>query len=112
MPFAPKQIFSFCSSFIYWTDWGDTAAIEKISMDGDADTRVKLVTEGIVWPNGLTLDLAQRKLYWIDAKLKRVEVIDLDGKNRKMVRNKGALRSSLFIYLKHVISCHLDDVMY
>lgn len=63
--------------------------IERISMDGNLETREKLVKTGIVWPNGLTLDLAQRKMYWIDAKLKRVEVADLHGNNRRVIKDEG-----------------------
>lgn len=58
-------------------------------MDGDVDTRIKLVHTDIQWPNGLTLDLAQRKMYWIDAKLRRVEVADLLGNNRKVIKDQG-----------------------
>ena len=75
---------------MYWTDWGKSPGIERISMDGDVNTRIKLISEDIKWPNGLTLDLAQRKMYWIDAKLRRVEVSDLLGNNRKIIKNNGA----------------------
>jgi len=77
--------------FIYWSDWGESAGIEKISMDGNPETRQKIVSSDIVWPNGLTLDLAQGKVYWIDAKLKRVEVVDMDGSNRQIIRSRGII---------------------
>lgn len=38
---------------MYWTDWGNEAKIEKCGLNG-AD-RVALVTDNIVWPNGITL---------------------------------------------------------
>ena len=56
------QFTFFFSGFVYWTDWGSEASIERISMDGMKDTRRKLVTTDIRWPNGLSLDLSQTKV--------------------------------------------------
>ena len=68
-------------------------------MDGDVSTRKKIVTENIKWPNGLTLDLVQRKLYWIDAKLRRLEVADFEGNNRKLLVDSG-MSYTLYIMLR------------
>lgn len=38
---------------MYWTDRGEAAKIEKCGLNG-AD-RFALVTDNIVWPNGITL---------------------------------------------------------
>ena len=53
-------------SYIYWTDWGPNAKIERAAMNGE--NRTKLVTIwGLRKPNGLTIDHVYNKLYWADA---------------------------------------------
>ena len=44
-------------------------------MDGNPDTKRKLVTPGIGWPNGITIDYQTDYLYWADAKEKKIEKI-------------------------------------
>lgn len=54
---------------MFWTDWGESPKIEKAGMDGNEETRSVIVEDNIHWPNGLTLDYEDQKLYWADAKL-------------------------------------------
>lgn len=70
-------------SRMYWTDWGMNTKIEKSNLDGT--DRIVLVNTLIGWPNGLAIDRIQRKLYWADAKLDRIEYINLDGSGRKVL---------------------------
>ena len=51
-------------------------------MDGNPDTRVNLVDIDIQWPNGLTLDYQNKRLFWVDAKLLTISAINWDGTDR------------------------------
>ena len=69
--------------WLYWSDWADTAKIEKASMDGE--NRTVIHDTDLEMPNGLTLDLAQQILYWIDARLDQIESSNVDGTNRRVI---------------------------
>lgn len=65
---------------MFWTDWGTPPKIEQAEMDGSV--RRAIVTEGLGWPNGLTYDQATNHLFWADAKLDKIEKLDLNGGER------------------------------
>ncbi|KAI2564504.1 LRP6 isoform 1, partial [Pan troglodytes] len=73
---------------MYWTDWGEVPKIERAGMDGSS--RFIIINSEIYWPNGLTLDYEEQKLYWADAKLNFIHKSNLDGTNRQAVV-KGSL---------------------
>ena len=62
---------------MFWCDWGAIPRIERAGMDGS--TRRIIVKDEVRWPNGLTIDLALDKLYWVDAKLHTIGSSNLDG---------------------------------
>lgn len=80
---------TFLLSKIYWTDWGNTPRIEYANMDGS--NRRVIADTHLFWPNGLTIDYAGRRMYWVDAKHHVIERADLDGRNRKAVISHGKL---------------------
>lgn len=53
--------------YMYWTDWGTNAKIERATLGGNF--RTEIVNSSLVWPNGLTLDYEEQRLYWADASL-------------------------------------------
>lgn len=65
---------------MYWTDWGEVPKIERAGMDGT--NRSMIIDSEIYWPNGLTLDYGQQKLYWADAKHSFIHRCNLDGSSR------------------------------
>jgi len=68
---------------MFWTDWGRVPKIERANMDG-TDRRT-IVSENILWPNGLTLDLENNRLFWVDAKLHVIFSSDFEGQNRQVL---------------------------
>ncbi|CAG9855512.1 unnamed protein product [Phyllotreta striolata] len=69
--------------WLFWTDWGKEPKIERAGMDGSH--RQSIVTFDVIWPNGLTLDLVKRKVYWVDAKLNSISSCDYNGRNRRLI---------------------------
>lgn len=65
-----------------------SARIESCSMSGEGRRIVFMVSEveGAGWPNGLTLDYALRRIYWIDAKSDSIHTALYDGSDHRQVR--------------------------
>lgn len=72
------------SRSLFWSDWGENPRIERISLDGTG--RTAIVTTKIFWPNGLTLDTANKHVYFADSKLDYIDFCNYDGTGRRQVR--------------------------
>ncbi len=48
----------------------------------DGTNRSVIVEEKITWPNGLTLDFVNDRIYWADAREDYIAFASLDGSNR------------------------------
>ncbi|XP_039602497.1 low-density lipoprotein receptor-related protein 1-like isoform X2 [Polypterus senegalus] len=68
---------------VFFTDYGQIPKVERCDMNGQ--NRTKLVDSKIVFPHGITLDLVNRFVYWADAYLDYIEVVDYEGKNRHTI---------------------------
>ena len=72
--------------YMYWTELATNAAsIKRASMDGSS--RQILVSSMLSLPNGLTLDHETQTLYFIDAYLNRLERVNTNGGNRKLLKS-------------------------
>lgn len=58
----------------------------------DGSNRRIIADKDLFWPNGLTIDYAGHRMYWVDAKHHVIERADLDGQNRKAVISQGEIR--------------------
>ncbi|XP_078282958.1 sortilin-related receptor isoform X2 [Rhinoraja longicauda] len=67
---------------MFWTDWGkDAVGIYRSEMDASHATR--LISDGIRWPNGITVDGSW--IYWTEAYVDRIERADLNGGQRSVL---------------------------
>jgi hypothetical protein len=58
-PHALMTMSLFCLRYLFWTDWGHIAKIERANLDGSE--RKVLINTDLGWPNGLTLDYDTRR---------------------------------------------------
>lgn len=72
-----------CYRYLYWSDWGEHPNIERSALDGSQ--RRVLVKTDLGFPNGLTIDYRERRLYWTDALKDKIETSDLDGQHRMVL---------------------------
>lgn len=88
--------------WMYWTDWEEDpkeskrGRIERAWMDGSNRT-VFLSSKTVLWPNGLSLDIPQGVLYWVDAYYDRIEMVYLNSSERKVSTRSAALHITLFL---------------
>lgn len=85
----PRDDLSGFRRWMYWTDWEEDpkeskrGRIERAWMDG-SNRNVFLSSKTVLWPNGLSLDIQQGVLYWVDAYYDRIEMVYLNSSERKV----------------------------
>jgi len=67
---------------MFWTDWGEEPKIERAGMDGSG--RRILASQNMYWPNGITLDYKEEKIYWVEANFHFIHRMNLDGSSRSV----------------------------
>src|SRR5437870_5774064 len=91
------------SRFLFWTDWGDNPRVERINLDGA--NRTVIVTTKIFWPNGITLDIPTRHVYFADSKLDYIDFTDYNGNNRRQI-----LAGSHYLLHPHSLTIFEDTI--
>ncbi|XP_016414141.1 low-density lipoprotein receptor-related protein 2-like [Sinocyclocheilus rhinocerous] len=89
-----------CRGYMYWTDWGTNAKIERATLGGNF--RTEIVNTSLVWPNGLTLDYDDQRLYWADASLQKIERCSLTGANREVIVSTAIYPFAMTVYGQHI----------
>lgn len=74
------------ASKMYWTDLG-IKKIQRVNLSG-AELE-DLVTQGLIVPRGLALDVSRGKMYWTDGVAVKIQRANLDGKGVEDVVTTG-----------------------
>jgi len=62
--------------YLYWTDNGQVPKIERAHLDGS--NRKIIISNGIVRPLGITIDIKTHDVYWVDTRVDAIQVILFD----------------------------------
>lgn len=74
--------------WMFWSDWNEKSPkIERSNLDGSE--REIILHTNLGWPNGVTLDLENLKVYWCDAKTDKIEYANMDGTDRRELINEN-----------------------
>lgn len=70
--------------YLFWTEWDlglnhTKSSISRANMDGTGVQRI--VHLDVAWPNGLVIDYATDRIFWIDAKLDAIDSTNLGKAN-------------------------------
>lgn len=87
---------------LFWSDWDKSdPRIERCSMAGEYRLTIIQVDKLVGgWPNGLTLDYAQKRIYYIDAHSDSVHTTNYDGNDHHLViRDQVKLNEINFYFI-------------
>lgn len=90
--------------WLFWSDWGENPRIERVGMDGTL--RETIISNKIYWPNGLTLDIATKRVYFADSKLDFIDFCYYNGTGRQQV-----LAGSHYLLHPHSLTL-FEDTLY
>ncbi len=93
------------SSFLFFTDTGGSNKLQKPKIERsfmDGTGRIVLVSEKLLEPVGITLDLVKRQVFWLDKKYDHIESCDYSGLKRHVIASGSQ-------YLPHSIGLNVFE---
>lgn len=79
---------------LFFTDYGNVAKVERCNMDGT--NRTRLVDYRIEQPTAVALDVVKKLVYWADAYLDYIDVVDYQGRNRHTIIHGSQVSVALY----------------
>lgn len=55
----------------------------------DGSVPIAIILDNLKWPNGITVDHGNNRIYWTDAGTDKIETANLDGGDRLIVHSAG-----------------------
>ena len=84
-------------SYLFVGDGGDTPKIERCSLTGE--DRKHVVSQGILYPVSIAIDVHQDMIVWVDDMRDTVEIAKFDGTERKIIRRmSGSVFSDVAVF--------------
>lgn len=71
----------------------------------DGTNRSVIVEDKITWPNGLTLDFINDRIYWADAREDYIEFASLDGTNRHTGNARAHAQTQITAFAQRSSCC-------
>ena len=78
----------------------NTSAIVRLSMDGSKVTNI--ITNKILYPNAITLDLGMQRIYFLDDFFDFIQQCDYDGKNRKFLQKMANVKLHIATFFENI----------
>ncbi|XP_073725330.1 nidogen-2 isoform X3 [Misgurnus anguillicaudatus] len=68
---------------VYWTDLAGRT-INRAGLESGSEPEI-IINTGLTSPEGLAVDVARRKLFWVDSTPDKIETSNLDGSDRRVL---------------------------
>ncbi|TKS67473.1 Prolow-density lipoprotein receptor-related protein 1 [Collichthys lucidus] len=93
---------------LFFTDYGNMAKVERCNMDGT--NRTRLVDYKIEQPTAVALDVVKKLVYWADAYLDYIDVVDYNGRNRHTIIHGSQVSYiyALAVFEDYLYATHSD----
>ncbi|KAB5562577.1 hypothetical protein PHYPO_G00019510 [Pangasianodon hypophthalmus] len=70
---------------VYWTDLAGRT-ISRAALEPGSEPEI-LINTGLMSPEGLAVDVARRRMFWVDSTPDKIETAKLDGSDRRVLFN-------------------------
>ncbi|XP_056123219.1 nidogen-2 isoform X2 [Rhinichthys klamathensis goyatoka] len=80
---------------VYWTDLAGRT-INRASLEPGSESEI-IINTALTSPEGLAVDVARRRLFWVDSTPDKIETANLDGSDRRVLFQKDLVNPRAII---------------